>query len=810
MFPLCTVFIFLFLIGTTDVHAVPENELFQKIFGKKSNASTRLVTVPLLIDKREVSLIEIVLPAGEGMPGVDKKELVNILGRFIDSDIFNKLVMELPGNKHVGLQWLNAHGMSALYDPTTITLSLNIPASMRRIEAIHLRRPVFRIDEKDLVPQAKFSAVSNFFFSYGSSLQGNESASVVFDSAVNLHGWVAETEGIYRNSSSPAFSLSGTRLVYDIVPKNLRMSAGNIALPAVGFQASLPLTGILINKNYSLNPDTNRQPSGQKTFTLEHASTVDVMINGLRLKTLRLSAGRYDLRDFPIANGANDIKLVITDQFGRVHELNFPLFTGASLLAEGSHEYSYALGQTNSGTSPATNPTSPLMSGYHRYGVSETLTLGLNWQLDSDQYLIGNELHRVTSLGNFSLNTAMSSGSHRESGFAASLTYSYKLPELAGQGQRLWELSVSTSTPEFNTPGTLGPPANWDAAIGVSQSLGNGLHASLRSRFLLAHSEQRASSSHQLFLHKRLPGGMGIDFSYTLGMSSSGVISSGFSTHFSYQFGGGTQRLETSSDSTDRSRNITWHSRPHDSSHGTNTEFQITQRPSGSSYSGNVAFLGNRFEASVEHNGNIGQQEQQNTGRSTVLHLASAIVYADGHIGLSRPVSNSFVIIAPHQSLAGKFVTVDAKGESSLAHSDGLGPPVVSDLVPYHRRTLSVDVADLSPGQDIGNGLPVVKPGYRSGTVIAIGSDNNVILRGVLKTTENKIHSLKAGLLAPVGVKNTEAISFFTNRNGRFMASGLHPGSYRLQLLSYPDHSLLIEIPNEYTGIYNAGILQIK
>jgi len=56
------------------------------------------------------------------------------------------------------------------------------------------------------------------------------------------------------------------------------------------------------------------------------------------VRQLRLDPGTYELEDLPLQAGANDVRLIITDDLGEQRTLSFTSYFDAVLLADGARE----------------------------------------------------------------------------------------------------------------------------------------------------------------------------------------------------------------------------------------------------------------------------------------------------------------------------------------------------------------------------------------------------------------------------------------------------------------------------------------
>ena len=86
---------------------------------------------------------------------------------------------------------------------------------------------------------------------------------------------------------------------------------------------------------------------------------MDILVDNVLIKHIRLSPGNYNLTDLPLNPGANNVKLVIEDDSGQRQTLEFTGFSGQELLAPGISEWSvnagiksYDMGVVESGPFP--------------------------------------------------------------------------------------------------------------------------------------------------------------------------------------------------------------------------------------------------------------------------------------------------------------------------------------------------------------------------------------------------------------------------------------------------------------------------
>ncbi|NEQ34231.1 MAG: hypothetical protein F6K04_25140 [Leptolyngbya sp. SIO4C5] len=137
-----------------------------------------------------------------------------------------------------------------------------------------------------------------------------------------------------------------------------------------------------------------------------------------------------------------------------------------------------------------------------------------------------------------------------------------------------------------------------------------------------------------------------------------------------------------------------------------------------------------------------------------------------------------------------------------------MGPAVIP-VQSYILNPLSLDAPDLPLGYDLGRSSYSLLPSYRSGTVVRVGTEATVLLRGVVVDAEGDPVALQRGTLISISDPDWPVIELFTNRAGRFAASGLKPGRYRLQIFGTENKVVELIIPEQTSGLFEAGILSL-
>jgi len=177
-------------------------------------------------------------------------------------------------------------------------------------------------------------------------------------------------------------------------------------------------------------------------------------------------------------------------------------------------------------------------------------------------------------------------------------------------------------------------------------------------------------------------------------------------------------------------------------------------------------------------------------------------------VAVGRNIYDSFAILYPHQSLEDKPVIVGESFERGnyTSRSGALGPAVSNTLTSYVDQSVRYDVLGVPPGYDIGEGVRRVRPGYKSGYAIQVGSDAFVSALGRLVGNAGKPAALISGRVRLLDDPTAEPELFFTNSVGRFAIQKLIPGkTYRVELFTSPAAGFEFTVPAD-----NEGLLDLK
>ncbi|WP_395337165.1 fimbrial biogenesis outer membrane usher protein [Novosphingobium sp. BL-8H] len=719
---------------------------------------------------------------------VEVPDLLELLHSVLSDANLARVSDALADKKVVSTADLPRFGINLVYDPSTLGLLLSVDPTLRQRQSIQVMGGAAQVSgpiqpAEDV--SAYVTAYINSDYVYTGAETGFMTPNIVYDSAVRVKGFVLENEGSIQDS----FRREGTRLVYDDERHTARYTAGDLEPVARGFSGTSPMAGLSMSRVYAdLDPQRNIQPRGQRSFTLTRASTVETIVNGQSVQVTRLNPGTYDIGDFPFAQGSNNVQLLVRDDSGRENVISFSINFDRTLLAAGLSEFGvYAGVKTPFRTSGRHYTNDPIASGFYRHGLTDELTLGGNFQIQSRGGVGGAEVVWASPIGTWSLNAAGSHNNTAGNGYAINIGYEFSRVGKGGNARSL-TASLQATSKDFSLPDNITASNPYSVEIGAtySQSLGADHYFSLDGYYSVGRGAKKDQSTgrvtygwrpnQRLLLtaegyYERNDRGTGpgarISLIYRFDRNSS--ANADFDTdndraRLSYQRSSGTGvGSYNASANLDRV----------DDSIGVNAAVNVLT---------NRAELGAAHYTSFSNSGSIIDQR-------TSVRTAFSLAYAGGSVALSRPIYDSFAIVKPHSSLEGKAVYLDPRDDEYIAKSGLFGGAVMPQLTAYSPRLMTYDVPSAPAGYDIGPGIIQLKPPYRSGSLIEIGSDYFVTYTGQLLKPDGTPLALVGGRAIEVSPPNHQSadrkpVEMFTNRTGHFAVQGLRAGKWRIEMPS--------------------------
>lgn len=577
-----------------------------------------------------------------------------------------------------------------------------------------------------------------------------------------------------------------TSVTYDDREDLRRTVIGDFFTPSREFNNGVNLGGISVSKLYGLNPYLTRFPTQSINGSVATPSDIEVYLDGQRIRSEKIKPGEFELRDLLAYGGARNVQVLLRDAFGRVQELNYSFYFSDQPLQQGLHEYSYNLGAMRREFGSKSNQYGPAaFSAFHRYGVSNALTLGLRAEGTKSFYNAGPTASVVLGSAGV-LNAALSTSSlGGDRGAAGTVSYNYQ--------SRLWSAGMSFRR-DWGHYASLGDPPvltnrNQEVSLAASYYLQRYGSVSLGYSVQTTRAQMLASASsvtQQLNIepsaNRRVT-----SLSYNVPLISGRASLQASLSHIS----DGESKNEAFVGLIyflDRDYSVATSVRGNNSNH---TELlQLTKaQPVGEGLgyvlsadrSTSPTIDGSQLNSRVQYNasaavlqGEFGRR--RDIGQTTSdyrVSVAGGLAWVGGQLALGRPVTESFGIVKVGE-IPGVAVAVNGQ---PIGRTDASGKIFIPTLSPYFDNDISIAPESVPIEYSIPSTVKKVSPSLRSGTVVDFGVTRVQAFTGRLKYQQE-------GQTKPVELQeisiNVEGkkLTLQTGRGGEFYFENLKAGNY--------------------------------
>ncbi|MEM9002994.1 MAG: fimbria/pilus outer membrane usher protein, partial [Cyanobacteria bacterium P01_F01_bin.86] len=800
---------------------IDNDELFEEVFGQPRNLGTQQVVAPIFINNQQRGQTFVQLFGGSQADIlIEADDLLIATAELVRPDIQAQLSTAVDNSGQINLRDIRQTGLEVTFDERRLELQLQIPPPLRATS-------VSNVDSRD-IPSAYHTALrpsytsgylnirggQNIVWTGETGETGRQPLLLSFDGALNMGGWVLEGSLDFDEGRSSSWQLGDVSLVHDDIANAIRYRIGDLSVPIRGYQSSIPMAGITIARNFSLQPFRVTRPISRFEFFLERRATVDVFVNNQLVQTLRLEAGPQDVRDLPLNAGINGVQLVITDDLGQIQRLDFATGFSGDLLAPGMQQFAYSLGipsqQTGFGRQYDISETALTLS--HRFGATEQLTLGGYFQGNLERQLLGFEGTWATNIGNWTWDAAISHDSDVGWDLATRVFYDFLQRGTSSRDQRTLRVGLEYRGENFITLGDESPSNSigLDLTASYSQVVLNDVRVMLNGRYQL--TRNKSSDAYEISLGLAMPLGQGLNLNLngSYGADSNGEttgrLNIGLLLALPQQRQTITSNTTLDSDGAPTHR-MNWNYSSRRSFNSFNTSLGLLSNTNDVGLTHQTRYQGYRALLNLENTATVprggGHRPVEISSRLT---WGTAFVFADGVFGWSRPIDNSFAIIARQGTAENQLIRVNPGLTGEAARADGLGAAVLP-IQPYALTTISLDAPNIPTGYDLGEGSYTLFPTYRSGILITAGTEATVFIRGVIQDASGNPFALQRAVIESLSDSDWPDVEIFTNRVGRFASLGLKPGRYRVRVLGVEDAIAEFTIPEDISGTYEVAPL---
>lgn len=618
------------------------------------------------------------------------------------------MIIQMGGEPHISLRAME--GVSFTYDEKSLTLYIKADPSLFPRTFIDFAGQPFQ--------NVYYPKESSLFLNYGAQFQASDGFSFQSFSLTNEIGirrgdYLFLTDTLYtKDTGRDYFVRLHTSVVRDNRSELRRTTYGDLFASSGSLGSSVNLGGIGISKVFSMDPYLITYPTLDVIGQVSLPSEVDIYVNGIKIRTERVTPGEFQLRNFSAYGGAGVVELVVRDSFGREQRYLYPFYAADNiLLKKGLHDYSYNLGFLREKFASESNRYSkPAAIAFHRYGLSDFLSLGFRGEATDDVINAGPQASlRLWTFG--VLNLSLSGSVGHGTGAATDVSYQYQNGRF---NARLFYQYFSQSYGLISVD-SFGLQRNYIAGadFGYTSPQFGSLSLDLSTQKIYEGTEKRIIS---FGYSKNLFGN--ITFNTTFSRTRDSI--EGNSNNF---YVGLTYTPKT---------NLSYSAR-HNSTKTSGTEaIQIQKNPPlGEGIGFSALFQRNSasqkddtytIDPTFQYNGRYGilrGEVNASQTRGTVaaqyqLNASGALVLLDGVASLTRPVTDSFVVVKVGDV---EGVTVRSGGQD-IGKTDSTGKVFLTNQSSYNANLIAINDKDIPIEYYFPRAQKLVSPSLRSGSCV--------------------------------------------------------------------------------------------
>ena len=692
----------------------------------------------------------------------------------------------LEGELHMPLK--SMRGVSFEFDNRQLTLKITADPLLLAGQALTLNRGD-RI--RGLVSQDSSAFVNYALTSTQSSFTSSNQLGVSAELGVRWGEFLLLSSGNTTQdiNNQRKFIRLQTSVTTDDRDTLQRVVLGDFFTSAREFGNGVSLGGLSISKLYGLNPYFTRFPTQRINGVVATPSDLEVYLDGQRIRSERIRPGEFELRDLVAYGGARNVQVQVRDAFGRVQQLNYSLYFSDQALQRGLHEYSYNIGALRRNFGQESNNYGPLaLSAFHRYGFSDSVTLGLQSEASKNFYNVGPQ--GTLAVGNAGiLNAALSVSALRaQRGAAALMNYSYQAASfnVGVSVRRDWGAFASLGDPvtvsnrKYEASVVAGYSLNRFGSVSIAYSV-----LAARDGFVRPDAASLQAIDTALLSDRRVTS-LGYSVPLVSGRASLQASLSHISDRNSSN--SGNKAFIGLLYFLDRDYALASSIRGSGMDHTEQLQFTKNQPVGeGLGFTANASRsssnLGADAQASgrIQYNapafivqGDVGQRRGfGQTATDSRVSIAGGLALVGGQLAMGRPVTESFGLVKVGQ-LEGVAVAINGQ---PVGRTSAKGTVFIPSLTPYYDTDITIAPETVPIDYAIPSTLKRVSPSLRGGAIIDFGVTRIQAFSGRLVTGQG-------GKLEPLEFQQIrletpgQPLLLQTGRGGEFYAENLKPGRY--------------------------------
>lgn len=359
---------------------------------------------------------------------LDGKEVIEtaIIKQSPDGDIWLDVAdwktmkgVDLDLDGKAGLVSARELGLEPVFDEAAQAVNLTVPANKRPDQVLGRQR--VRLTKAN--PQPK-GALINYDLAARVHQDGRYAASLGHEARIGVGPATLITMGqLNHTAQGTEYRRSLTTLHYDHLKSGTAVQVGDVFTPRTNLSTNVNLGGVRIGSDRGLRRDQNFLPVPTLGGVVQNQSTAEIFVNGQRASAHSIKPGPWQVNEYPVLPGTNEVRVVVRDDFGREEILEDRFYMAPGNLPKGTTEWEVVAGlQRESGNDYGQAAVAAKIDR----GVSKHWTAGASLQATQDaKNLVVSNRFTLGRAGALSID-AGASLTQQGSGSALALSYDYK------------------------------------------------------------------------------------------------------------------------------------------------------------------------------------------------------------------------------------------------------------------------------------------------------------------------------------------------------------------------------------------------
>jgi outer membrane usher protein len=707
--------------------------------------------------------------------------------------------VDIAGESHLALK--SIAGAELNFNEKTLTLDLQLPPGMLPGQRLNLGATLPATPIQRRAP----GGFLNYRLGYSHTQGGFDSYNVTTELGLNVGKFLFLDNRVFNTPTDQQRAVRlQTQLVYDQPEELRRWVLGDSFASSGELGSSLNLGGVSLSKLYQINPYFIKTPLAAFAGAVTLPSTVDIYMDGARVRSEKIAPGNFNLQNLNSysATGLRNVEVVIKDAFGREERIGFPYFFTDQLLSKGLHEYSYNAGfiRNNFGVTSDDYGTAAV-SAFHRYGLSDALTVGLGGDATRDHINFGPRVSLNTvkaGVVTAGLSLSHDSDFSTRSGAAASANHTFLSGPFSSQ------ILLRRFSEDYSVIGVT-PDGKPKLQASASVNYGNRIAGTYSLSYAVQTVFGGATDQHTTTLGYTKTLGQNVSLAANVSRVVQG--SSGYAVFFGISYFPGNGLSVNAS-----------HEKTKDGDSASQLQFAkavpigegvgyrvIAQR------SVTAGAVSESISPFVQYNARNAMLSAEGTnfvnggsGSSSFyqLSLAGAAAYIGNDVYFSRPINDSFGLVKIEPPLAGVRVL---KSNAEIGITGASGAVFVPSLGSYQVNEVAIQSKDIPMDYTVAQTVQKLRPPLRSGVLGLFPVTRIRAVTGSLKLrSDGAVTPIENYEVVLTGVAASARVS--TIRNGDFYLENLAPGRYSAQLkVEEKTCRLELTVPDNLEIVANLG-----